>query len=95
MQSCLPKGEIKEDDSGVLAWMISESSLMRFLSTRMDIAADSDMVRETLYGTAEGIFNQAAVLFRDIDQYVAALPECKERVSRLPCRKNIAGDGNE
>ena len=70
-------------------------AMMRFLSTIMDMAIDNDMVRETLTGTAEGIFNQAAVLYRDVDEYVTALPENKERVSILPCRNNIAGEENE
>jgi len=36
------------------------------------------MVRKTVSGTAEGIFNQAAILFRDVSEYIAALPDREE-----------------
>ena len=68
-------------------------SMMRFLSTIMDMAAENDIVRGTLSDTAEGIFNQAAVLNRDVNEYIAALPE--GRVSILTHRNNKAGDENE
>jgi len=53
-------------------------AMMRFLATIMDMAADNSMVRKTVSGTAEGIFNQAAILFRDVSEYIAALPDREE-----------------
>lgn len=70
-------------------------SMMKFLSTIMDMAADNDMVCITLSNIAEDIFNQAAVLYRDVDEYIAALPDTEGRVSIQPYRNNKAGEDDE
>ena len=55
-------------------------SMMKFLSTILDLTQDSPTVQKTLAVTAEGFFDQAAVLFRDISAYTEALAEDSKRV---------------
>ena len=48
-------------------------AMMRFLATVLDLAQNNEMVRSTLNSMSEGVLEQAAVLFRDVGEYVAHL----------------------
>ncbi len=48
-------------------------SMMKFLSMLLDLAVDSSAARETLTDTACGLFEQTAILFRDINAYAETL----------------------
>ena len=50
-------------------------TMMRFLATVLDLAQNNEMVRSTLNSMSEGVLEQAAVLFRDVGEYVAQLSE--------------------
>ena len=48
-------------------------AMMRFLATILDMAQNSQVACDTLDSTAEGIFEQAAILYRDIKDYTSAV----------------------
>ena len=48
-------------------------SMMRLLATILNMAQGSQMARDTLDTTAEGIFEQAAILYRDVKDYISAV----------------------
>lgn len=57
-------------------------TMMRFIATLLSMAKDSPLARETISVTAEGLFEQCAILYRDISQYVELTSETEEeRVS--------------
>lgn len=56
-------------------------SVMKFLSVLLDLSSENPLACETLAVTADGMFQQAAELYRDINQYSEMLSEAQERVS--------------
>lgn len=50
-------------------------TMMKFLSMLLDLAVDSQAARETLTDTANGLFEQTALLFHDICMYAKALSD--------------------
>ena len=56
-------------------------SMMKFLAVLLDLAQENSLACETLAVTADGMFQQAAELYRDINQYSEMVSEAKERVS--------------
>ena len=48
-------------------------AMMRFLATVLDLAQNNEMVRSTLNSMSEGVLEQAAVLFRDVGEYITKL----------------------
>ena len=56
-------------------------SMMRFISMLLDMARDSPDARETLTVTVDGLFERAAVLFRDVNAYAEKVSKAEERVS--------------
>ena len=67
-------------------------AMMRFLATILSMASDSQLARDTLVSTAEGILEQAAILYRDIGNYASAVADDTERVHTMPCRSIVNGD---
>ncbi len=70
-------------------------SMMRFLTTILDMAATNKIARDTLVITAEGLLNQAAELYADIGNYATAISDDAGRVSASFCRNDNSGDDNE
>ena len=70
-------------------------SMMRFIAMTLDMAQDNTTARETISYIAEGVLDQAAELFRDIGEYVAALPDAEGRKCTLEQRNNKDGEKNE
>ena len=56
-------------------------TLMKFLSMLLDLAEDTPVACETLTITADGLFEQAAVLYRDLNAYAEAISKFNQRVS--------------
>ena len=56
-------------------------SMMKFLSVLLDLASENPLACETLAVTADGMFQQAAELYRDIHQFSEKVSEAEERVS--------------
>ena len=50
-------------------------AMMRFLTTILDMAPDNVMVCETLASMAQGIYEQADILRRDVGSYILALSD--------------------
>ena len=48
-------------------------AMMRLLATILDMAQSSQVACDTLDSTAEGIFEQAAILYGDIKNYTSAI----------------------
>lgn len=48
-------------------------AMMRLLATILDLAQSSQIACDTLDSTAEGIFEQSAILYRDIKEYTSAV----------------------
>ncbi len=67
-------------------------SMMRFIAMTLDMAQDNSTARETITCIAEGVLDQAAELYRDIGEYVAALPDAEGRNNTLGQRNNVEGD---
>ncbi len=70
-------------------------SMMRFLTTIMDMAATNKIARDTLVITAEGILNQAAELYADIGNYATTISDNAGRTSASQCQNSKVGDKNE
>lgn len=66
MQNDISKGNIRTQMNLIF-------SMMRLLATILNMAQGSEMARETLDSTAEGIFEQAAILYRDVKDYTSAV----------------------
>lgn len=47
-------------------------AMSKLLVSILDMAPDSKVARDTLSKTAEGVFEQAAILYRDIEEYTTA-----------------------
>ncbi len=67
-------------------------AMMRLLASVLDLAIDSELVCDTLSKTAEGIFEQAAILYRDIEDYTAAITDNRQRIQPICCRISKEGD---
>ena len=52
-------------------------AMSKLLVSILDMASDSQVARDTLNKTAEGVLEQAAILYRDIEEYTAAV-SCSE-----------------
>lgn len=63
-------------------------SMMRFIAMTLDMAQNNSTARETITCIAEGVLDQAADLFRDVGEYVAALPDAEGR-------NNTSEQGND
>lgn len=50
-------------------------AMMRLMATILDMAMNNKIACDTLDSTAEGVFEQAAILFRDIKEYTSAISE--------------------
>ena len=50
-------------------------AMSRLLTTILDMASDNQIAREMLLKVGEGVFEQAAVLCRDIGQYTSAVSD--------------------
>ena len=48
-------------------------AMSKLLVSILDMASDSKVARDTLNKTAEGVLEQAAILYRDIEEYTAAV----------------------
>lgn len=48
-------------------------AMSKLLVSILDMAPDSKVARDTLNKTAEGVFEQAAILYRDIEEYTSAV----------------------
>ena len=59
-------------------------AMMKFLSTVLDLALENQMACDTINSTAEAVFEQAAVLYRDVSEYTTELS-----------RNTEEGDDNE
>ena len=67
---------------GIRVQMNLVYSMMRFIATILSMAKDSRLARETISVTAEGLFEQCAILYRDISQYIELTSATEEeRVS--------------
>ena len=44
-------------------------AMLKFLSTILDLALENPMACDTVNSTAEAVFEQAAVLYRDVSEY--------------------------
>ena len=69
-------------------------SMMKFMNTVMDLVQGSQVARDTLAITAQGLSEQADLLLKDVGEYVSALSDDK-RVSASDHRIEMAGDKNE
>ena len=67
-------------------------SMMRFIAMTLDMAQDNATARETITCIAEGVLDQAAELYRDVGEYVAALPDTEGRNNTLEQGNNKEGD---
>lgn len=67
-------------------------SMMRFIAMTLDMAQDNPTARETITCIAEGVLDQAAELYRDVDEYVTALPDVEGRNNTFEQRNNKEGD---
>ena len=67
-------------------------SMMRFIAMTLDMAQNNPTARETITCIAEGVLDQAAELYRDVGEYVAALPDTEGRVSSSEGRIDKEGD---
>ena len=56
-------------------------SMMKFISMLLDLVQENPVARETLTITADGLFEQAAALYRDINAYAEAISKFNQRVS--------------
>ena len=56
-------------------------SMMKFLAVLLDLAQENPLACETLAITADGLFQQGAELYRDINQYSEMASEAEGRVS--------------
>ncbi len=54
-------------------------SMLKFLSTILDLALENPLACETIDSTAEALFEQAAVLYRDVNEYAAKLSGNEEK----------------
>ena len=70
-------------------------SMMRFIAMTLDMAQDNFTARETITCIAEGVLDQAAELYRDVGEYVAALPNTEGRNNTLEQRNSKEGEENE
>ena len=50
-------------------------AMSKLLVSILDMAPDSQVARDTLNKTAEGVFEQASILFRDIGEYTSAVAD--------------------
>lgn len=50
-------------------------AMSRLLVTILDMAPDNEIARETLLKVSEGVYEQAAVLYRDMETYTSAVSE--------------------
>ncbi len=50
-------------------------AMSKLLVSILEMAPDSKVARDTLSKTTEGVFEQAAILYRDIEDYTAAVSE--------------------
>ena len=66
MMNDISKGGIRTQMNLIFA-------MMRLLATILDMAQNSQIACDTLDSTAEGIFEQAAILFRDVKDYTSAV----------------------
>lgn len=56
-------------------------TMMKFMSTILDMVPDSKIARDTLCSTAEGVFSQATDLYRDVGNYAAAIVDDADPVA--------------
>ena len=70
LQNDISKGSIRTQMNLIF-------SMMRLLATILNMAHDSQMARDTLDTTAEGIFEQAAILYHDVKDYISVV-SCEE-----------------
>ena len=63
---------------GIRCQMNMVYSLMRLLSSILDMAKESETARTTLTSVAENILNQAAELFNAVGQYASDLTNATE-----------------
>ena len=66
MMNDISKGGIRTQMNLIFA-------MMRLLATILDMAQSSQIACDTLDSTAEGIFEQAAILFCDVKDYTSAV----------------------
>ena len=70
MQNDIRKGSIRTQMNLIF-------SMMRLLATILDLAINSQIACDTLDTTAEGVLEQAAILYRDVKDYISAV-SCEE-----------------
>lgn len=79
MQNEISKGGIRTQMNLIFA-------MMRLLATILNMAKSSQLACDTLDTTAESIFEQAAILYRDIRDYTSSISgkEIKGRDTLVP-----------